>query len=234
MSVQLRFTDPFNSLQLVVLESNEHVLDVTSYLEYDSGKVFPNHLSALNAVNQKARTLLDKFVAEERPSSDTVKHSFLNLVLSSDKCHGFLKRMAVSDVDILNGSFQSVEFYVTGLNSERIGQDSGEVPRQTTTLPDNVQHFRNLVAKTNHYRNVFEDIQRLSRWPKYRDIIVERKLDGTYSVSRPSKYRAMEFIAFGVIVLIGLAYLVFNISNHYFPTQASAAKLLEVNPSESS
>jgi hypothetical protein len=170
-------------------------------------------------VNEKARILLDKFADNEPPSSETFKYSFQNLNSSYLTCSHLLSRMKSNDIDNLNGIFQSVEFYVTGFNPERFGQVSAEHPRQIDTIPTNVDCFSKLVERTDQYKKVFGKIHDLSRWPSYSDIVVERHINGEYTVNRTAKSRAVEMIASAAVVLGCLALLVLKISKYYFTDQ---------------
>ncbi|MCB1075617.1 MAG: hypothetical protein KDK59_08800, partial [Simkania sp.] len=153
------------------------------------------------------------------PSSETFKYSFQNLNASYLTCSHLLSRMRMNDIDNLNGIFQSVEFYVTGLNCERYGQTSAERPRQTDTILTNTACFEKQVERTDQYKKVFEKIHNLSRWPYYSDIVVARHINWEYTVNRTAKSKAVEIIAAAVVVLGCLALLVIKISKYYFADQ---------------
>ncbi|CCB88623.1 hypothetical protein [Simkania negevensis] len=219
MSHQSCIPHQFTALQYTAIHSSNQILDISSYLAYGQCQVFPNHRIALSALNEKARILLDKFADNEPPSSETFKYSFQNLNASHLTCSHLLSRMRAKDIDNLNGIFQSVEFYVTGLNSERFGQVSAEHLRQTDTIATNVDCFSKLVERTDQYKKVFGKIHDLSRWPYYSDIVVERHINGEYTVNRTAKSKAVEIIASAVVVLGCLALLVLKISKYYFADQ---------------
>lgn len=196
--------------QRIILDGSQTVLDIKDYWKSGDGKTFSTQYTALSGVNEKAREILDNFVNQDPPPSGTVWQSLQNLTSSYEHCSDLLDKMREGKVDTFAQQFYSVEFFVTGLNPKR--------ERQTDTISANVNLFEYQMRKTAQFKKAFEDIVKLSRWPTYRDIVVETTIAGEFTVTRRPLYQYIEAVTLSTLLLLGVVCLVFKITQAYFPS----------------
>lgn len=196
--------------QRLVLEQAQAVLDINDYWKSGDGKTFPTQYSALSAVNEKARQILDNFVSQAPPSSDIVRQSLQNLTSSYNHCFSLLAMMNDNKIETYAQQFYSVEFIVTGLNPDR--------DNQLETIRSNVDSFESEMRKTAQFKTAFENIVKLSNWPTYRDVAVETTIAGEFTVQKRSAYHAVEIITVSSLILLGVVCLVYKVVRAYFPS----------------
>ena len=189
--------------QVTLLSQQPEVLDLHAYWKSGKSIAFPTPLSALEAVNYKASAILNEFMTSSPPSSETMQTSLTNLRSSYNHCDALLKRMqGDSKVMMVDDEFKAVELYVTGWNADR--------EHQTVPIPANVEAFEGTLKKTEALLSGFQDIVKLSFWPKYHDITVEAQMDDShrtvYIIKRKAICRALEAV---IAVILGIVVIIF-------------------------